>query len=137
MGLALVMVEEHARGPVHLGDDDPLGAVDDEGAVVRHERHVAHVDVLLLDVLDGFRARVLVDFEHDETERHLERRGKGHAALLALFNVVFRRFEFVVHEFERGGFREIADRENRLEDGMEPLLLAPAFRFLNLQELVV
>ena len=37
---------------VHLGDDDPLGAVDDEGALLGHERDVAHVDVLLLDVLD-------------------------------------------------------------------------------------
>ena len=53
MALALVVVEEHAGAAVHLRDDDALGAVDDEGAVVGHERHVAHVDVLLLDVLDG------------------------------------------------------------------------------------
>ena len=35
MGLALVVVEEHARRAVHLRDDDALGAVDDEGAVRR------------------------------------------------------------------------------------------------------
>ena len=51
--LAAVVVEEHARAAVHLRDDDALGAVDDEGAVVRHERHVAHVDILLLDVADA------------------------------------------------------------------------------------
>ncbi|MGY3367081.1 hypothetical protein ACVWZL_004206 [Bradyrhizobium sp. GM2.4] len=66
MGLALVVVEEHARRTVHLRDDDALGAVDDEGAVHRHERDVAHVDVLLLDVLDRLRAGFLVDIEHDE-----------------------------------------------------------------------
>jgi DNA-directed RNA polymerase beta subunit len=33
VGLALVVVEEHARRAVHLRDDDALGAVDDEGAV--------------------------------------------------------------------------------------------------------
>src|SRR3546814_8590546 len=44
MGLALVVVEEHARAAVHLADADALGAVDDEGALVGHERHVAHVD---------------------------------------------------------------------------------------------
>ena len=35
MALALVVVEEHARRTVHLRDDDALGAVDDEGTVVR------------------------------------------------------------------------------------------------------
>ena len=73
MGLALVVVEEDARRAVHLRDDDALGAVDDEGAVRRHERHVAHVDVLLLDVLDRLGAGLLVDIEHDEAQRHLER----------------------------------------------------------------
>ena len=33
MGLAAVVIEEDARAAVHLGDDHPLGAVDDEGAV--------------------------------------------------------------------------------------------------------
>ncbi len=72
MGLALVVIEEHARRAVHLRDDDALGAVDDEGAVRRHERDVAHVDVLLLDVLDGARARLLIDIEHDQAQRHLQ-----------------------------------------------------------------
>ena len=52
MGLALVVIEEHAGRAMHLRDDDALGAVDDERAVVGHERDVAHVDILLLDVLD-------------------------------------------------------------------------------------
>src|SRR3546814_3114397 len=42
MRLAAVMVEEHAGAAVHLRDDDALGAVDHEGAVTGHERHVAH-----------------------------------------------------------------------------------------------
>ena len=50
VGLAAVMVEQHARRAVHLADDHALGAVDDERAVLRHQRHVAHVDVLLLDI---------------------------------------------------------------------------------------
>ena len=103
--LALVVVEEHARRAVHLRDDDALGAVDDEGAVVRHERHVAHVDVLLLDILDGLRAGFLVDIEHDEAQRHLQRRGIGHVALPALLDVVFRRIELVAHEFEHATCR--------------------------------
>ena len=50
--LAAVVVEEHARRTMQLRDDHALGAVDDEGAGVGHERNLAHVDFLLLDVLD-------------------------------------------------------------------------------------
>ena len=102
MGLALVVIEEHARRTVHLRDDDALGAVDDERAVHRHERNVAHVDVLFLDVLDGPRAGLLVDIEHDEAQRHLERRGIGHAALTALVDVVLRRLELVAARIQAG-----------------------------------
>ena len=49
-------VEEHAGRAVQLADDDALGAVDDERAVVRHQRDVAEVDLLLLDVADGLGA---------------------------------------------------------------------------------
>ena len=100
VGLALVVVEEDARRTVHLRDDDALGAVDDEGAVRRHERHVAHVDVLLLDVLDRLGAGILVDIEHDQAQRHLQRRGIGHVALTAFVDVVLRRLELVLDEFQ-------------------------------------
>jgi hypothetical protein len=99
MALAFVVIEEHARAAMHLRDDDPLGAVDDEGAVDGHERHVAHVDILLLDVLYGLGLRLGIDVEHDEAQRHLERRGKGHAALAALVDIVFRRFILIFDEF--------------------------------------
>ena len=137
MGLALVVVEEHARRAVHLRDDDALGAVDDEGAVVRHERHVAHVDVLLLDVLDRAGLGVRIDIEHDQAQGHLERRGEGHAALPALVDVVFRRLEGVAHEFEQGGVGEIRDREHGLEHGLQAFLRPPALGFVDHQELVV
>ena len=106
---------------VHLGHDDPLGAVDDEGAVRRHQGHVAHVDVLLLDVLDRARAGLLVDLEHDQAQRHLQRRGIGHVALHALFDVVLRMLELVLHELQRRGLVEVLDREDRLEDALDAL----------------
>ena len=137
MGLALVVVEEHAGRAVHLRDDDALGAVDDEGAVIGHERDVAHVDILLLDVLDRTRAGLLVDIEHDQPQRHLERRGIGHAALAALVDVVFRRIEFVSDEFELRGVGKIGDRKHRLEHGLQALVGPPAVRLLHQQELVV
>ncbi len=135
---AAVVIEEHARRAVHLGDDDALGAVDDERAVERHERHVAHVDVLLLDVLDRLRAGLLVDIEHDETQLDLERRRVGHVALHALVDVVLRRLELVAHELERRAAREVRDREHGLEHGLQAVIVwTPARRLLDHQEVVV
>ena len=50
VGLALVVVEEDARAAVQLAHDDALGAVDDERTVLGHQRDLAEVDLLLLDV---------------------------------------------------------------------------------------
>ncbi len=135
--LALVVVEEDARRTVHLRDDHALGAVDDEGALVRHERDVAHVDVLLLDVLDRTGSRFLVGLEHDQPQLDLQRRGIGHVALDALFNVVLRILELVRDVFQDGAFVEVLDREHRLEDRLDALLLALARTDLALQELFV
>ncbi len=52
VGLAAVVIEEHAGRAVQLRDDDALGAVDDERAVVGHQRQFAEVDLLLAHVLD-------------------------------------------------------------------------------------
>src|SRR5207249_1028565 len=83
-------VEERARRSVQLRDDDALGAVDDERAVVGHQRDVAVVDLLLLDVADGLHAGLGVLVPDDETDRHLQRHGVRHAALLALVDVVLQ-----------------------------------------------
>jgi hypothetical protein len=86
---------------VHLGDDHAFGAVDDEGALVGHQRDVAHVDVLLLDVLDGLGAGFFVHIKDDQAHLDLQRSRIGHVALDAFFNVVFRGFEFVGDELEQ------------------------------------
>ena len=137
MRLALVVIEEHAGRAVHLRDDDALRAVDDEGAVLRHERHVAHVDILLLDVLELARPGVLVHIEHDEAQRHLERRGIRDSALLALLDVVFRLFELVAHELEPRAVREVADRKDRFEDLLQSYGAAALGRAVHLQEVIV
>ena len=49
-GLVGAALEVHARGADQLGDDDTLGAVDDEGALVGHQGEVAHEDRLALDL---------------------------------------------------------------------------------------
>ena len=109
------MIEEYARRTVHLRHDHALGTIDDEGAVVRHERHVAHVDILLLDIEHRPGFGIGIDFKDDQAERHAHRRGIGHAALAAFVGIVFRLFKFVMHEIKLGGAGEIADREDRAQ----------------------
>jgi len=53
--------------------------------------------------LTDFAPVSAIDLEHDQAQRHLERRSEGHAALAALVDVVFRRLELVFHEFEQRG----------------------------------
>ena len=131
------MVEEHARRPVHLRHDHALGAVDDEGAVIGHERHVAHVDILLLDVANGPTAGILVDVPDNQTQPQLQGRGIGQPTLDALFHVVLRLFQLVLHEFEPATAAKVIDRENRLEDLLQPGMGAAIRRRVHLQEVRV
>ena len=103
----------------------------------RHERHVAHVDVLLLDVLDRLRAGLGIDVEHDEAQRDLQRRGEGHAALTALIDIIFRRLEFVFDEFEQSDVGEVGDREHRSEHRLQAFVRAAALRLVDEQKLIV
>ena len=50
VGAVVRRLKEDAGRTVELRDDDALGAVDDEGAVLRHQRDVAEEDFLLLHV---------------------------------------------------------------------------------------
>ena len=100
VGLAAVVVEEHARRTVQLRDDDALGAVDDEGAVVGHERDLAHVDLLLLHVLDGLGRRLAV-VDH-QAHGHAQRGAVAEAAVAALALVERRLAELVADVFQRG-----------------------------------
>ena len=134
--LAFIMVEEHARRAVHLRDDHPLGAVDDEGALLGHQRDVAHIDVLLLDVLHRAGAGLLVVLEHDQAQLHLQRRGERHVALDALLDVVLGVLELVGDVFQHRALVEILDREDGLEHRLHALVL-PAVAPVALQELFV
>ena len=96
--------------------------------LARHQGHVAHIDVLLLDVADRARAAVLVDVPDDQAQGHLQRRAKGHAALLALVDVVFRLLQLIAHKFELGPVREIADRETDLKTSCSHIAGSPVAR---------
>ena len=87
--------------------------------------------------LTDLRLRVGIDIEHDEAQRHLQRRGEGHAALAAFVDVVFRLLEFVSHEFEQRDLREVGNRKNRFENGLQSLVGTPALGLVDQQKLIV
>ncbi|MCY1437100.1 hypothetical protein D9M71_532490 [compost metagenome] len=128
MGLATVVVEEHTRGTVQLGNDDALGTVDDEGTVLGHQGDFPHVDFLFLDVLDRFVRRFFV--EDDQAHFHTQRDGEGHTAQHALFHVECRLAQAIADVFQ-GSVAGIADNreyglEGRMQADITDLILACA-----------
>src|SRR5690606_5835640 len=79
---------------------------DDEGALGRHEREVAHEHRLALDLTGGVI---------DELRRHEHRGGVGHVLVFALFDRVLGRLEPVVAERQGHGPREVLDGTDLLE----------------------
>ena len=85
VGLVGLGGEVDAGRTDQLGDDDAFRSVDDEGPRVRHDRQVAHVELLLLDLLGVSVAQTHLD---------LDGSGVGGIAFLAFLHRVFR---LVVH----------------------------------------
>ena len=123
MRLALVVLEEDTRAAVQLAHDHAFGAVDDERAVVGHQGHFAHVDLLLLDLLDQLR-RMRFPVVDDHLQLRAHGGGKGQTALLA-FAHVERRLRDV--EFDELHLHKPVvgdDRERRQEGCLQPFGLA-------------
>ncbi len=75
---------------MQLADDHALRSVDDERAVLRHQRDVAEEHFLLFDVANALVAGFRVLVVNGQADRDLERRGIGHAALFAFRHVVLQ-----------------------------------------------
>ncbi len=135
--LALVAVEEHTRGTVQLRHDHAFGAIDDEGAVLGHERHFAHVDLLLLDLLDhGGARRGFLVVDH-EAQQHAQRRCIGHATDLAFLHVEHRLAQAVAHVLELDMTGIADDGEYRLKRRVQAQGVTPVRRLVRLQEIPI
>ena len=116
-GRVLDLAVVDARRADELADDDPLRAVDDEGALVGHPRVVAHVHPLALDLAG------LLDQELDvDVERLAERQVLGAALLLGVLGGP----ELVVEELELHDLAgEVLDRTDLVEQLPQPLVDEP------------
>ena len=112
---ALARAEEDPRRAVHLTDDHALRAVDDEGTFVGHQRQVAHIDDLLLDLAQAAGACCLVDVVDEQLQSHLQRCFEAEPALTAFLHIVLRLFQLEALETQLCLVRVVADRKDELE----------------------
>ena len=133
--LASVVVEEHARGTVQLGNDNTLGTVDNEGTVFRHQWDFAHVDFLLFDVLDRLVRRFFV--ENDQTDFYPQRYGVRNTAQHAFFDIKCRFAQAITNVLQRSIAGVADDRENGFEGRMQAHVAELIFSRSRLQEFTI
>ncbi|MNI10970.1 hypothetical protein D3C73_640990 [compost metagenome] len=135
MRLATVVVEEHARGTVQLGNDYTLGTVDYEGTVLSHQGDFTHVDFLLFDVLDRFVRRLFV--ENDQAHFYPQRYGVSYTAQYAFFDIKCRFAQAITDVLQRSIAGVADDRENGFEGRMQAHVAELIFSRSRLQEFTI
>ena len=117
----------HAGAADDLGNDDALRAVDHEGAAVRHQREIAHENLLVLD----FAGLLVV-----QADANLDGLCISCVAFLAFFDGVLRLLvKRIVKEGQFQIARVIGDRRDVVEYLAQPLVQEPVVGILlNLQE---
>ena len=137
MGLALVVVEEHAGAAMQLGNDDALGAVHDERTVVRHQREFAKEHRLFGDVALELLGAGRVLLVNAQLHLHAQGRGIGEPAELALLDVEHGATEFVALEIEDCVPAVTCDGEHALERRLQTRIVATILMQVTLQEFLV
>ena len=114
MSLTTVVIEEYPGASVQLRNNNALGTVDDERAVAGHQRQLAHVDVLFLDVFYNtvVTRGLVVD---DQTAQYTQRCciGQTPDATLALGKCGLAQTVVNVLQLDVTGVAD--NRHNRLE----------------------
>ena len=75
---------------MQLADDHALGPIDDERAVLGHQRNFTEVNFLFLDIPYCFGARIRILIENREADDDFQWRRIGHAPFLAFSHVVLQ-----------------------------------------------
>ena len=135
--LGPVMINEQPGGAVQLAHHYPLGAIDDEGAVLGHQRQGAEIDLLLLDVPDGLDFGVRTQIMDHQAHPYLYGHFKSHAPLLAFVDVVLGISQSVLDELQRAHAAKIPDGEDALEHSLEAVDRARSRFHVFLQEAMI
>ena len=121
-GLVVLHLVVHAGRTDQLRDNDAFRAVDNEGAAGSHERELSHVNLLLAHI---------TGFSVGQACRHIESRGIGSVAELALFDCVLRLvIDAEINEFEQKIAGVIHNSRGILEDLPESAVKEPLIGIL-------
>jgi hypothetical protein len=131
------MIDKQPRRPVQLADHYPLGAVDDEGAILRHQRQGAKINLLLLDVPDGLGLGLGPGFIDHQAHPNLHGDFIGHPPLQALIHVVLGVPQAVFHELQGTGAAEIPDGKDAAEYPLQAVFRTRLLRHLLLQKAAI
>ena len=112
-----LFVEAHTRGTVQLRNDNAFSTVDDERAVLGHDRKFANQDIVLDFFLKLGVFAVL--FEHAKGERGIEFHVVGKSTFAAFRDAVFRDTEVILFVFQGEKPVRVGNRENVLEDTLQ------------------
>src|SRR5690554_2514870 len=107
------MIKEHTGRTVELGNDNTLGTVDNEGTILSHQGHFAHVDFLFLDVLDRLIRRLPII--NDKANLYSQRRRVCYAPKLAFLNIEYGLTNSVAHVLKCSIARVAGNREYGFE----------------------
>ncbi len=127
MGFGLILIEEHAGRAVELAYNHPFCPIDDESSIIRHERNLSKIDLLLFDRFNAFSLCLLIHIPDDQANGHFDRSGVGHPSQQAFLHIIFGFGKAVAYKFEGGGFIKILDWKNRFKNSLKPHRF-PVFR---------
>ena len=134
VSLALVIFKENARGAVQLGDDNSLRAVDDERALLGHERDLAHVDFILPDFFYSRRGVTVIDLELDLGTKAA---GVAQTTELALCNIKLWLSQVITNKTKAGQPIVAGNREDRGKGGLKTDIFAGIRLNISLQEICI
>ena len=115
-GLTLIMVKENTRRTVHLRNNNTLRSVKNKGSLIRHQRNIAHINILLLDVMDRFGSGSLISIPNNQAQRRLNGRRISHISFDTFINIIFRCLEFIFNKLQFAVSGKIFNRKNRFEN---------------------
>ncbi len=137
VGFSSVMIEENPRRTMQLAHHDPLGAVDNEGPIVGHQRQRPEIDFLFLDVANRAGAGFFVDVVDDQAHHDFQGGFVGHSPRQTFFDIVFDFAKTVLNKLQRSRATEILNGENALENFLESSIASCLRRDIPLQKLIV
>ena len=122
MGFAAIVLEKHAGRAVQLRHDNAFCAIDNKRTGIGHERNLAHVDFLLLDLFDRGLGSLLI---HDrQTHLGAQWSRKCQTALLTFLDVKRRFAQNITYKLQAGILGMTLDWKYALERGLQALALA-------------